>query len=125
LYVGLADVFGTLKTAEAIPFLIKNISLDRTRAVNTWLKTPEIIEERLPAVGALVKIGPEACKALIRATWKPMLHEDRLAAIFAVSRITSQYKIPEAREFLSSVLASATLERYTAEEGLRNFDRNR
>ncbi len=29
IYVGLADVFGQLKTEEAIPFLIKNISLDR------------------------------------------------------------------------------------------------
>jgi hypothetical protein len=29
LYIGLADAFGEMKTREAIPFLIKNISLQR------------------------------------------------------------------------------------------------
>jgi HEAT repeat protein len=122
LFVGLADAFGQLKTKQAIPFLIKNISIDRTRAVNTWLKTPEVIEERLAAVAALVRIGPEASRALIHASWGPMVPEDRLAAIFAISRIKG---VPESREFLSSALAQANMERYWLEDGLKLFDARR
>jgi hypothetical protein len=59
LNIGLADVFGKLRTKEAIPFLVKNITIDRTRAVNTWMKTPEVIEQRLAAVAALDRIGPD------------------------------------------------------------------
>jgi HEAT repeat protein len=119
LYIGLADAFGQLKTREAIPFLIENISLDRTRAVNTWLKAPHVIEERLAAVAALIRIGPDACRALIRASWGPMTPEDRRAAIFAVSSIASKVHIPEARDFLSAALAEANMDRYWAEEGIK------
>jgi hypothetical protein len=122
LYVGLADAFGRLRAKEAIPFLIKNISIQRWHDVNTWLKTPSVIEERLPAVAALIQIGPEASKALIRASWEAMVAEDRLAAIFVISQVKG---VPEARAFLSSALAEASLERYWAEEGLKRIDEQR
>ena len=122
LYVGLADAFGQLRAIEAIPFLIKNISLDRTQAVNTWLKTPKVIQERLASVAALVEIGPEACTPLIKASWGPMAPEDRRAAIFAVARTCSGAKSEQAREFLSSAQAEAKMDGYWAEEGLKALD---
>ena len=59
LSIGLADAFGQLKTKEAIPFLIKNISLQRGLATpNTSMKTAEVIRQRMPAIAALIQIGP-------------------------------------------------------------------
>jgi hypothetical protein len=125
LYIGLADAFSQLKTRDAIPFLIKNISLHRWSGdVNIWLKTPKVIEERLPAVQALIAIGPDASKMLIRTFWEPpLVGEDRAAAIFAISVIASGTNDPEVRAFLSSVLGEASLERRLAEEGLGALDR--
>jgi hypothetical protein len=87
--IGLADAFGELCANDAIPFLIRNISLRRTGVVDLspWLKTPEHVIETFPAVAALIKIGPEASRALIRAWTGPMKAEDRVAAIFVVSRL--------------------------------------
>ena len=119
LNIGLADVFGKMRTKEAIPFLIKNISIDRTRAVNTWMKTPEVIEQRLAAVAALNRIGPDASDAIIRATWGPMKPEDRLAAVFAVARMDD----PRNQDFFRSILSEAQMERYWAEEGLKRTPR--
>lgn len=117
LYIGLAEVFGRLRTAEAIPFLIRNISLRRTCSLDLapWLKTPQVIEESLPAASALIRIGPDASRALIRASEQPMLAGDRLAAIFVVSRIKG---VPEAGGFLSSALGEANQESLRAREGI-------
>ena len=108
LYIGLGDVFGKLRTNAAIPFLIKNISRRRTGYVDLapWLKVDKAIEDTFPAVTALIEIGPDASKALIRACQGSMLAEDRLAAIFVVSRIK---EVPEARAFLTAVLGEATM----------------
>jgi len=126
LYIGLADAFGQLQTKEAIPFLIKNIGLNRWNDVNIWLKTAQVIEERLPAAAALTRIGPEASKALIRASWDGMRPEDRLAAIFVVSRIASTIKDgDEERAFLHSAVGQANVERYWAENGLKLLDGRR
>jgi hypothetical protein len=116
LFIGLADAFGQLRTKEAIPFLIKNISLQRWLEMNIWLKTAKVIEERLPAVAALVRIGPDASRAIINE-YQAIEPDDRLPAIFVVARIRD----PEARGFLSSVLGRANLERYWAEEGLKRL----
>jgi len=121
LYVGLADAFGRLKTKEAIPFLIKNITLARWPYVSLapWLKTSEVIEETYPAMEALIRIGPDASRAVMRAAQAPMAPGDRRAAIFVVSHIMD---VPEARTFLSSALSEADRERYWAEEGLKMLD---
>lgn len=122
LYIGLADVFGKLKTKEAIPFLMKNISIQRwPPSPNTWMKTPQVIEARLPAAAALIQIGPEASKALIH-TWEQLVGDERLAAIFVVSRIRG---VPEARDFLVSVSGAANMERFWAEEGIKLLDKSR
>jgi hypothetical protein len=123
LYIGLADVFGQLKTKEAIPFLVKNIGLQRGfSAPNIWMKTPQVVQERLPAVTALIRIGPEASRFLIDTFWTQLQPQDRLAAIFVVSRISG---VPEAKEFLSTVLGQANMERHWAEEGLKTLDQGR
>ena len=117
LYVGMAEVFGQLKTKAAIPFLIKNISLQRgLPSPNTFMKTPQVIEQRMPAVAALIQIGPDAAKAVMRSFSERSDEGERLATIFVVSRIKG---VPEARDFLTSVLGRANMERFWAEEGLK------
>lgn len=118
LFVGLADAFGQLREKAAIPFLIANISIQRWRDVNTWLKTPAIIEHRMPAIGALVRIGADASHALIDRYAEPMTNEDRLACIFVVARIGD----PEAQLFLQSVVAQAKMDRYWAEYGIEHVE---
>jgi predicted benzoate:H+ symporter BenE len=117
LYDGLADAFGEMKTKEAVPFLIKNIGIYRSCGVSLspWLKAPALIEWNLPAVGALVKVGPDASRALI-AAFPNMTEEDRVAAVFVVSQIKG---VPEARPFLESMLGHANRESYWAEEGIK------
>ena len=121
LDIGLADVFGQMRAKEAIPFLIENISLNRWVGADPWMKTSKVIEERLPAVGALVRIGPDASKALVRAYWGPMSAKDRAAAIFTVARI----RAPEARDFLSQVMMQADFERSLVVRGLKELDQGR
>jgi hypothetical protein len=115
LKLGLADAFGRAKTAEAVPFLVRNISIDRTGAVNTWLKSPQAVQQRLAAANALIEIGPAAADALFHA-WPGMAEpRDRLATIFVISRLGD---IPGARNFLVMALGEANLQRSWAEMGL-------
>jgi hypothetical protein len=118
LFIALADIFGELRTKEAIPFLIQNISLARWVRPNIWSKASQVVEGHLPAVGALIKIGPDACKALIEIDWNLKTWEDNLAAIFVVSQIGD----PAGRPLLVTAIARANLERYQAEEGLKRLD---
>jgi hypothetical protein len=117
----LADIFGHLKTKEAIPFLIRNISMHRwPMMVDVWQKGPPVVMEWMPAVAALIQIGPDAFKALINAPYGPSTSEDRLAAVFVVSRTASSVEEKErARQFLTGALAEANTLRIRAEEGLR------
>ena len=119
LFIGLANVFGRLRTTQAIPFLVANISLHKEFEEPPWLKTAKVIQERLPAVGALVEIGPDASRAIIGRSWEHATTEDRIAAVFVVSQITG---VPEARGFLASVLGEANIEKYWAEKGLNLRD---
>src|SRR5258708_3931873 len=87
LYIGLADAFGHLKTKEAIPFLVMHISLNRFLFTDVWTRTPDEVEDRLAAVGALIQIGPESSMAVIQSYKDFKSVEVRLAAIFVVSRL--------------------------------------
>ena len=116
LYIGMAEAFGRLKTRDAIPFLVKNITLQYWPASpSVWMKTPEVVRSRLPAVAALVQIGPDAAAALIRTRWVGLSSEERLAVILVVSRAP---ETPESQSFLLTVLGEANLQRYWAEDGL-------
>jgi hypothetical protein len=127
LSVGLADAFRQLKTTQAIPFLISNLGLRRWNGdVDIWMKTSSVVQERLPAAAALIAIGPEAERALIRAFWEqPLTGEARSAAIFAVSVIAAGRNDPEARAFLSSVIAEVNLDSRLAKEGLQSLNGNK
>jgi hypothetical protein len=114
-YFGLAEVLGRMKAKEAIPFLVQNIGLNTFPFTDAWTRSPKTIEERLPAVIALIQIGPDASRAVMAAYPKYTEGMDRLAAIFTVSRIAG---VPEARGFLVAVLGQANQERYWADEGL-------
>jgi len=123
--ISLAEIFGQLKTKDAIPFLISNISLHPFPFIspNIWLKAPAVIEERMPAVGALIKIGPAAFDALIHLPRGPETSEDRLATIFVISRIAPAIKdakaLDEARTFLRVALGEVNMQRFWTEEGLK------
>ena len=120
LYVGLADVFGELRTEAAIPFLIKYIGIDRTPMGNSWMKTPNVVEHRMAAVKALMRIGKVASLAVIQASSDGhMTGEDRLAAIYVVSSVRD---VPEARIFLYEALGEANLQRHWAEDGISSLE---
>jgi len=117
-YEGLVDTFGRTKTREAIPFLIENISMMRScgASLAPWLKVPAVVEWNLPCVGALVKIGPDASRALMARVKQGMSDEDHLAAVFAISRIPG---VPEAQPFLAAVVAHNELESHYVQEGMK------
>ena len=123
---GLADIFGMLKTEDAIPFLLKNIGRQRFPPSGgvIWTKPLAFMEEQMPAMAALIKIGPPAAKAIIQASPWDMGHAERLAAIVAVSEIAYQMKDPQQElTFLRGMLAQANGERRFAEEGLKQLER--
>jgi hypothetical protein len=125
LYVGLADAFGQLKARAAIPFLIRDISLERPflGRPNVWFKENQVVESNFPAAAALIGMGSPAASALIRASWGCMTDKDRLITLFAVARIAAvpANRTAEERNFLHSAIAEAKLERYVSEEGLKHF----
>jgi hypothetical protein len=121
LDVGLAETFGRLRTKEAIPFLISNITLQFGGAGPDLLsRDADSIKSGMPAVAALIQIGPEASRALIRAVWK-MHDRDRIAAIFVISQSRS---VPEARDALHQIMGQTNVERYWAQQGLDRMDRD-
>lgn len=118
LKIGLAEAFGRMRTIEAIPFLVKNISMDRTGLGNTWLKSPAAVEERLPAAAALIQIGQESVPAIFQASAQPTGLRDRLAMILVISRMP---EFPGKKTFLLGALGEANLEREWAETALEQF----
>ena len=110
LYVGLAECFGRFRTVQAIPFLIDNIDLSSVDFGDTWMKTPEVVEERMSAVRALVIIGKPAETQLIRAFWAPSTFAQRYAILYTVARIGG----PGAKGFLFKAKNSAEIERQGA-----------
>jgi hypothetical protein len=122
LYVGLSDVFGRLRAKEGIPFLIENIDMCRSMSLcaNAWLKADYVLKELKPAIMALIRIGPDASRALIHESWARKPRGDRMAALFVVSQIRGA---PEARGFLTSAVNRRGFEHYWAEHCMQLLDR--
>ena len=70
LNLGLIQAFDKLRAKEAIPFLVQNLSADISglREGNIWMKADAVVDARLPALHALVIMGPDASAALI-SSW--------------------------------------------------------
>jgi hypothetical protein len=119
LNIGLADSFGALRTRKAIPFLIDNIGIRRWFEAHNWLKSGEVIENRLPAVHALIQIGPDSLDALFHAYSGRLGNSERLAIVFVVSRI----KDPRCRDFLQGIQGEVETMQRWASDGLNLLDK--
>jgi hypothetical protein len=125
LNVGLADVFGQLKTRGAIPFLVKNISMQRSifSMPAIGLKTYKVVLERMPAVAALINIGTPALRPLEDAYNNVPPPENRLPIMFTISHIVTAMSKQDsekenAQAFLGSALAELNLQRRYAQDAL-------
>lgn len=129
--VGLADIFGHLKSNEAIPFLIKHISMQRSTFLTSpgfGLKADSVILERMPAIAALISIGTPALEPLEHAFYPMAPSDDRIPLLFAISRIVTRMSSqdPEedhARTFLHSTLGELNVERSYVQDALTALDR--
>ena len=116
LDLGLVDAFDRMKTEAAVPFLIRVVSIKWAPiTVAPWIKGASSVESEYPAAGALIRIGPPAASAVIKAAQGPMTPIERLLAIFVVSQTAN---VPGAREFLRAAVLQANDERVWAEKGL-------
>jgi len=117
---GLAQAFGALRVREAIPFLLDHIAVRPSPFTGPPWRTPETVLDRLPAVAALIEIGPDALNAILNHPSEPCRLDERLARAFVVSRIAST--VPDkssATRYLRSVAGEARLEAYWTDEALR------
>jgi hypothetical protein len=122
LNVGLAVAFDRMKTEAAIPFLVRVISIKRfPYTFAPWIKEASSVELEYPAAEALIRIGPSAATAVIKAAQGPMTSLERLLAIFVVGQIDGT---PGAREFLTRAVAQANADRVWAEKGLERLKSN-
>jgi len=64
------EIFGRLRTKEALPFLVEHIAMDENAMATIWMKSPQSIAASVPGVQALLRIGPDATPALLRALEK-------------------------------------------------------
>lgn len=112
--VEISDICAEKKIAAAIPFLIDHILLDRYHTGFVWMKSEETILARMPAMNALVRIGPVATDALMRSYLSQSSSDHRLALVFVISRIGDV----AAKRFLGDVIANANLEAHLAREAL-------
>ena len=116
LDVGLVEAFDRMGTEAAVPFLIRVISIKRFPfTLAPWIKRASNVEHEYPAAEALVRIGPPAAAAVIKAAQGQMTQEERLVAIFVVGQTGG---VPGAREFLTRAIGQANDERVWAENGL-------
>jgi len=73
----------------------------------------------MPAVDALIRIGPDSSKAVISASGTLGSIEDRLAAVLVVSQVAATMtNADEERAFLESTITEANLLRFWANRGL-------
>ena|SRR3569833_1035916 len=118
LQVGLADVFGELKAEESIPFLRSYLILRRSEGADfaPWTKTDAVVLRSFPCVQALISIGANASRALIKEYAGRNESENRQAAIFVVAHIPN---VAEAAGFLTRVSNPTILERDYINKGLK------
>jgi hypothetical protein len=83
----------------------------------------------MPSVSALIRIGPSALDAIVCSPVEPFTAEDRLARIFVVSRIAPSLNdarlSQDAHTFLRMALGEANLQRFWADEGLKQLEQAR
>lgn len=113
LNLALVELFGRLHATEAIPFLIANINFRDSPVGSIWMKSPEDVIHRSPAIRALLAIGPDAIPSLTQAYSKatPM---DRLAIVLTLSEM----KDVRAKNVLFSAFGFAEQELSYAKRGL-------
>ena len=126
LDAGLADVFGRLRTKEAIPFLISHITV--LRSPNTTMKGLFISIERAdqaernrPAIAALIRIGRDALPLLYRAYYGRTTFAERCAFLLAIYRIND----PDSLEFFMRVRPMLEDERGFVAEALKTADKSK
>jgi hypothetical protein len=120
--VGLADAFGALRMPAGIPFLIENITLTRDRRDQWRYVGLSDFELRLPAVGALIKIGAPAGEAVASHRRDPSTRAERFAATYVVSELAKAGAVmPSAPLFLAIIARDAGRERDLAGKGLESL----
>ena len=120
LFVGIADAFGAMRAIEGTEFLVDNIGLRRHMLLEPWMKTPEIMEERLPAAAALIRIGPKSLTPLMDRYFR-MEPEPRRICLFVIGRIHD----PTTRTFLESIITVANAELSWAQKALATLPPDR
>lgn len=116
---GLAEAFGALRAKEGIPFLLANLTLRRSPFTLPAFGSPEKVIDRLPAVAALIRIGPEALKSIIEAPYTPAELDTRLARIVVVSRIAATVQDrAKAIQYLRNLASEARIQSSWAGDAL-------
>lgn len=85
------------------------------------MKEDSVVEVRLPAIDALIAIGPDASRAVIAALWDRMRYDEQIAALFVISKIAD----PAARDFLTSFHAADPRGAGYVREGLKAIEERR
>lgn len=114
LAVGLAETFGRLRYADAVPFLIRNIDITRFGMTPSYMKTSASLRRARPAADALIQIGEAAREGVMRAVSGRATPDDRVMLIFVLSQIGGG----EVRQFLRVMRGYAAAEKMFCEVGL-------
>ena len=121
LNIGLAEAFDRMATEAAIPFLIRVIAIKRFPfTFAPWIKGASSIKLEYPAAEALIRIGPTAGLAVIKAAQGPMTPVERLVAIFVVGQIDG---VPAGPDFLLRARGDADTQRVWAQDGIERQNR--
>ncbi len=129
LNLSMIEIFGRLRTKDAIPFLVEHISSDSTAMNTIWMRGPETIAEALPAIQALLKIGRDATPELIRAlgkipycpSWTDCKRKDRIAIVVTLAML----KDPRAKAALEKETEHSSKEGDIAFQALKSMDQKK
>jgi hypothetical protein len=129
LKLSMIEIFGQLRTKEAIPFLVSHISCDLNVMNTVWMGGPERMASSLPAVKALLRIGPDATPELLRAlanlpycpSWTECKRKDRIAIVVTLAFL----KDPRARSALEKETEHSSIEGEVAFEALKWLDKKK